>query len=134
MAERHVKLCPYYRTNESLHYGEDGVPEVKVVGYCQRERDNVKASDNTSDTCCCAGRKIACPYSAQTRREGIAEEMSPDEKGRMYCIRTHMTSISRYLNNNNPKHTEEYKQLAKTAAKSILRIVNGGVWDEETKG
>ena len=120
-------LCPFYMPRQVLDYGADGVPDVTMIGHCKREADK----GNARTLCQCAGRKIACPYSAQTRREGIAEEMSPDEKERMYWIRTHMTSISRYLNNNNPKHTEEYKRLAKTAAKSILRMVNGGVWDDE---
>lgn len=120
--------CPYYRTNETLSYDKHGVPEVKVVSYCQRERNK----GQTGDICYCNGRKIACLYSAKTRREGIAEEMSPDEKERMYWIRTHMTAISRYLKNENPEHAEDYKKLALEAAQAILRIVNGGINGEET--
>ena len=119
--------CPFYRAKQVLNYGEDGVPEVNVVSRCQREKD--KGRDGTA--CYCKGRKIACTYSAKTRMEGIAEEMSLDEKERVYWIRTHMTSISRYLKNENPKHAEEYKKLALEAAEAILRIVNGGTADEK---
>lgn len=125
-----VEPCPFYKTNHILLYNSNGVPEVKVVGYCQRERDK----GQTSGTCHCAGRKIACMYSAQTRMEGIMTEMSPDEKERAYWIRTHMTAISRYLRNEKPEHKEEYKRLALEAAQAILRIVNGGTAGEKEKG
>ena len=119
--------CPFYRAEQVLNYGEDGVPEVNVVSYCQRERDK----GQIGTTCYCKGRKIACTYSAKTRMEGIAEEMSLDEKERVYWIRTHMTSISRYLRNEKPEHKEEYKKLAIEAAQAILRLVNGGTADEK---
>ena len=118
--------CPFYRAKQVLNYGEDGVPGVSVVSYCQREKDK----GQTDTTCHCEGRKIACTYSAKTRREGIFDEMSNDEKERMYWIRTHMTSVSRYLKNEKPEHNAKYKKLALEAAEAILRIVNGGTADE----
>lgn len=119
--------CPFYRAKQVLNYGEDGVPEVNTVSYCQREKDHGR----DGSTCYCKGRKIACTYSAQTRLEGIAAEMSPDEKERVYWIRTHMTSISRYLKNEKSERAEEYKKLALEAAEAILRIVNGGAGGEQ---
>lgn len=121
-----VEPCPFYRAKQFLNYGKDGVPEVNIVSRCQREKDNGR--DGVS--CDCKGRKIACTYSAKTRMEGIMAEMSPDEKERVYWIRTHMTSISRYLKNEKPERAEEYKKLALEAAEAILRIVNGGTADE----
>ena len=118
--------CPFYRAKQVLNYGKDGVPEVNTVSYCQREKD--QGRDGTA--CYCKGRKIACSYSAKTRMEGITVEMSPDEKERTYWIRTHMTSISRYLKNEKSERAEEYKKLALEAAEAILRIVNGGTADE----
>lgn len=119
--------CPFYRAKQVLNYGEDGVPGVSVVSYCQREKNK----GQTDITCYCKGRKIACTYSAKTRREGIFDEMSNDEKERTYWIRTHMTSISRYLKNEKPERAEEYKKLALEAAQAILRMVNGGTAEEE---
>lgn len=45
----------------------------------------------------------------------------------LFWLRTHMTSITRYLSNDKEEKSDEYRELAKTAAHSILSMINDGI-------
>lgn len=86
------------------------------------------------EPCKCGGDRTKCDFYSEVREEAkkerdieIAKEKAKSVDELLYWLRTHMTSVTRYVFNENPKHDEKYRELAQNAVNEILKLINHGV-------
>lgn len=90
----------------------------EVVEYCCGTKE--------CERCKCKGDPSKCDFYPEKRKKAIREKYDTKaDKELLFWLRTHMTSITRYVFNNNPQHEEEYRKLAKNAVNEILFLING---------
>ena len=113
-----VEPCECYKVEHKVVYSEDG--------RCRIETEERCAGTKEMDACNCRGNKLCCDFYPEKRRDGIRETYSSKEDQELlYWIRTHMTSISRYVFNDKTERDGEYRELAKKAVNAILLMING---------
>lgn len=131
--------CSCYRETTEKHYLSEfaqGIYFAKtgkrknytesIVGKCMGTKE--------VDVCSCGGDCRKCDFYPEKRKKAIREAYPTDnDKELLYWLRTHMTSITRYVFNENHDRDEEYKVLAKKAVDEILFMINGERTRHNTK-
>ena len=79
--------------------------------------------------CKCGGDQCQCDFypeiAEKAQKEKYAEITKKAYENLVFWARTHMTSITRYVFNENPKYDEKYRELAKNAVNEMLILLNG---------
>lgn len=131
--------CECYRITEETRYltdFEQGIVFAKTGKRISKEKVKVAHCWGTKECeeCKCGGDRSKCDFYPEVRKEAEKEQKIEEAKKKakdleelLYWMRTHMTSVTRYvfLKEDGKRHEEEYKALAQNAVNEILKIING---------
>lgn len=131
--------CECYRITEETRYltdFEQGIVFAKTGKRISKEKVKVAHCWGTKECeeCKCGGDRSKCDFYPEVREEAEKEQKIEETKKKakdleelLYWMRTHMTSVTRYvfLKEDGKRHEEEYKALAQNAVNEILKIING---------
>lgn len=130
-----MKKCDFYREEERTRYFTDFERGMKFAQTGEIPPKSEKYIQGTClgtchiQSCKCNGDECHCDFypekAERAQKERYAELTRKAYEKLVYGVRTHMTSITRYVFNENPNHDEEYRELAKNAVNEILLLVNG---------
>ena len=134
-----MKICECYDEYEDVQYLSDFEQGVHFALTGERIKSvKVKKSRCTGtkecESCSCGGDRMKCDFYPQECAEAKKEQKIEETKKKakdleelLYWMRTHMTSVTRYvfLTEDGKRHEEEYKALAQNAVNEILKIING---------
>ena len=130
-----MKKCDCYCKKERIRYFTDFERGMEFAQTGEMLPKSVKYIQGTclatpfTRPCKCNGDECQCDFYPQkaerAQKEHYAELTRKAYEELVYGVRTHMTSITRYVFNENPKYDEEYRELAKNAVNEMLILLNG---------
>lgn len=130
-----MKKCDCYHEIEQVKRLTDfemGIEFAKTGELPQREQrytEGVCWGTYGCKKCKCEGNRCQCDFyrdiAEEAKKEHYAEITKKAYEHLVFWARTHMTSITRYVFNENPKYDEKYRELAKNAVNEMLILLNG---------
>ena len=130
-----MNKCDLYREAERTRYFTDFERGMKfartgvIPPKSEKYIEGMCLGTAHTQPCKCDGDECQCDFypkkAERAQKEQYAELTRKAYEELVYWVRTHMTSITRYVFNENPNHDEEYRELAKNAVNEILLLVNG---------
>lgn len=124
-----MKKCDCYKEYKTTKYLTDYERGV-YFGKYGKDVNSIEvtkcvcAGTKECEECTCGGDITKCDFYPD-KVSKYAEKTEKAYQDLLYQMRTQMTSITRYIFNENPKHDKVYKELAKDAVNNILTILNG---------